>query len=286
MKKITLLCSLWFSIGCAFAQNNTAQVAEANQAVSSEDNQIVEVTHKFYTALETFSRNKEIILEPITNFLDKDYLSTRYIINVNGKQTRSETKLADYRNQLVAFKSIQGLVASYRVEKINFVRSYDAFATINYIVLVTASINDEVVLKFRSLVTNYLRKDENGEWKIIESNGLNVYKEQEIGICPIAISKKANNVNMYNTTVLSPAGNSFKTDSLTFAFKVANTKTIITCGQNGYLLENNEVICVKDEGKVVSVKLGKGTTKTEAINTILSQHLYANKCMGFKTLTK
>lgn len=286
MKKIILVCGLWISTVYAFAQNNTAQIAEANQAVSSEDKQIVDVTQKFFTALEVFTNNKEVVIEPITKLLDKDFISTRYIISVDGKQTRSEVKLDAYRNQLVAFKSIQGFSSTYKVEKINFVRAYETFATINFSVLITASINDEVVLKFRSLVTNYLRKSETGEWKIVESNGVNVYKDQVVGICPLAISQKGNNVNEYGVTILSPAGTNFKTDNLVFNFKQADTKTLIMMNENVYKLDNNELTCIKENSKVVSIPLGKSSNPIESINLILSKQLYTNKCLGFKNIGK
>lgn len=285
MKQLTFLLLAAFLSTSLFAQE---AIQEANASNPGGNKAIVSVTYLFYETVEKVMNVKDGNTEPIMRMIDKDFISTRHIIDVDGRQTKSQINLNEYRNQLSAQMSISGLSVSSKIESVNFVKTYESFATISFTLLVTATINGESAIKFRSLVTNYLRKDESGNWRIFESNGVNVYKDQEIGLCPCSITKTSKDESQYGVKVLYPSGSTFNSENLQFTFKKADTKTLILVGKNAYTIEGNTLVCINENGKAVNKKLGSAnaSSRVEAINLILSQHLYTGKCLGFKAADK
>jgi hypothetical protein len=296
MNKFILL----FSLGAACILMNP-QTAKAQEPTSLSltapallpgthdkegDQEIVDITYKLYEAMDGITKAQDGNIEPVTKYLDKDFMAVRHITDVAGKQTRSELNLDGYRRQLSYLSSFTGLTTTYKIDNINFVRTYETMAVVNYSLYITASLNGEEVLKFRSIVTNYMRRGEDKQWKVLESNGLNIYREQEVGICPVAFSKASKDGTQYTATVISPAGTSFRTDVVNLTFKGAEGKTIISAGQSAWLLDGTTLTCVKDKGKVVNVRIGTANTRIECVNLILSQHLFSDRCLSFKTLEK
>lgn len=291
MKQSFLLTSLLL-LGSlvGFAQTETPSSAvsptEANAPIPAENEKIIGITQQFYSALTQYFVSKENNMDPIVQLLDKEFVLTRFVIDVSGKQTKSTSDLANYRMQLDALKKIDGLRSEYKIERFNFIKTYESFATVTFTVFITSYIQDETVVRFRSQVTNYLKREPGGEWRIYQSNALNVYKEQEIGVCPCALTKLSKDETKYEAKVLYPAGTNFNAENIEFEFKQSEAKILAIAGNNAYLIEKGEVICVKDKGQVVSNKLGKATTKPEAIMLILSQQLFSSNCIGFKSLSK
>lgn len=288
MKEIVISLIALFCLFNVNAQNSAVSAVnspEANQLVKAEDKMVIEVTNQYFNQLENYyTAGSEF--EVVSKFLDKDFSSTLFILDVTGKQTRSDLNLTSFKAQLDATKKIQGIKVNYVVESINFVRSYEALATINFTALITAQIDGEVVLRFRSFITNYLRKNENGDWKIFESTGINAIKEQEVGICPCTISQQSKDDLKYEAKVLYPSGNSFTNEVIAFEFKPSAKATLILSGNNAYTWENEQLTCVKENGEVVSIKLGKAANKPEVINLILGQQLLSKRCLGFKTISQ
>jgi hypothetical protein len=272
----------------AFTITASSQVNpnDANPVKRDLEKTVTDFTQQFYTSLEGIINAKDGNMEPVVKMLDKDYTMTRHILDVNNRLTKSTSNFNEFKMQTAAQMSISGLSVSFKMDRVNFVMAYEHFALINYSVWLNANLNGEPMLRFRSHITNYMRKDEQGNWKIYESNGANVYKEQEIGWCPCGISKTSKDDSQYAVKILSPSGNSFSSDNLVFDFKSADQKTLIVSGENAYTLDKGELVCVKDNGSVVNTKLGKAVTPVECINLILAKHLYASRCMGFKPLSK
>jgi hypothetical protein len=283
MKHLLVILTIFVSGIAAYAQ---VTPTDANPVNRELEKSVVSFTEEFYRALEGVINAKDGNMEPVTRFLDKDYTMTRHILDVNNRLTKNTSNINEFKMQTAAQMSISGLVATFKMDRINFVMAYDNFAIINYSVWLNASLNAEPILRYRSHVTNYMRKDEQGNWKIYESNGASIYKEQEIGWCPCGITKSTKDENQYSVKILYPSGNSFNTDNLTFNFKSAEQKTLIIVGNNAYMMDKGEVTCVKESGTVVNNKLGKAGTPVECINLILSKQLYASHCMGFKPISK
>lgn len=268
-------------------QTTTLAVQPMVQKSNAEQEQEVEKTMRvFYASMDEIIAQKNGNIEPVTKMLDKDFSAERLIIDVAGNQTRSSLTLDSYRTQLNQLASIQGFKTRQEIVRVDFTKAFESFAIISYTLQITGMLNDEEVLRFRSYVTTYLRRSGDGQWTIFESNGVNLYQDQEVGVCPVAFTKVSKDESLYSASVLSPAGNSFKSDKLDFSFKPSSPKVIITCGKNAYVQEGSMVTCVQDNGVPASTKLGNATTRIECINLILSQHLYAGKCLGFKTLEK
>lgn len=286
MKRIFLLLTITIACFGMKAQSTTVQSIQSPNPTISDDGarEVEELTHRFYANLDNVMNAKDGNIEPTTKMLDKNFTSVRYILDVDGRQSRSTLTLDSYRNQLHQLSMTQGFKTRHEILSVSFCKAVEKFAIINYTLQISGSLNGEDVLKFRSVVTNYLRRDESGQWVIFESSGVNVYQEQEVGACPVAFSKVSKDESQYAVSVLSPAGNSFKADKLDFTFKPTTQKTLITCGKNAYLLENDQITCVQEDGKTVSLKLGKATGRIACLNTILAQHLYAGKCLSFKTM--
>lgn len=283
MKHLLVILTIFISGIAAYAQ---VTPTDANPVNHELEKSVTSFTEQFYLALEGVINAKDGNMEPVTKFLDKDYTMTRHILDVNNRLTKSTSNINEFKMQTAAQMSISGLVAKFKMDRINFVMAYDNFAIINYSVWLNASLNGEHILRYRSHVTNYMRKDEQGNWKIYESNGASIYKEQEIGWCPCGITKTSKDDSQYAVKILSPSGNSFISDNLVFDFKSAEQKTLIIAGTNAYTLDKGEVTCVKDNGTVTSTKLGKAGTPIECINLILAKHLYSSRCMGFKPISK
>lgn len=268
-------------------QTTTLAVQPMVQKSNAEQEQEVEKTMRvFYASMDEIIAQKNGNIEPVTKMLDKDFSAERLIIDVAGNQTRSSLTLDSYRTQLNQLASIQGFKTRQEIVRVDFTKAFESFAIISYTLQITGMLNDEEVLRFRSYVTTYLRRSGDGQWTIFESNGVNLYQDQEVGVCPVAFTKVSKDESLYSAAVLSPAGNSFKSDKLDFSFKQSSPKVIITCGKNAYAQEGSMVTCVQDNGVPASTKLGNATTRIECINLILSQHLYAGKCLGFKTMEK
>lgn len=283
MKRIFLLFSISMLCFGVTAQSGTAELL--NPTVSDEGAREVEdLMHRFYSTLDNVMNAKDGNIEPVIRALDKDFSAVRYILDVDGRQTRSELNLDSYRKQLSQLAMTTGFQTQHQILKVSFCKAVERFAIINYTLQITGKINGEDVLKFRSVVTNYLRRDNSGQWVVFESSGVNVYQEQEVGVCPVAFAKMSKDESLYTASILSPAGSSFKADKLEFAFKAGSPKTLITCGKNAYVLEGDQVTCVQDNGSPASLKLGKASGRIECLNLILSQHLYSGKCLGFKTM--
>lgn len=280
-----LLLSL-AALALVFAATAQVTPTDANPVKRDLEKTVTDFTLQFYTALESVINAKDGNMEPVVKMLDKDYTMTRHILDVDNRLTKSTSNINEFKMQTAAQMSISGLVVSFKMDRINFVMAYEHFAIVNYSVWLNASLNGEPMLRFRSHVTNYMRKDDQGNWKIYESNGATVYKEQEIGWCPCGITKTSKDDSQYAVKILSPSGNSFSSDNLVFDFKTADQKTLILMGANAYTLDKGELTCVKDNGSVVNTKLGRAGTPVECINLILSKHLYASRCMGFKPLSK
>lgn len=284
MKRIFLLLTI--TIACLGMKAQTVAV-QSGQAVQPSDEgarEVIELTNHFYTALDNVMNQKDGNIEPVTRMLDRDFNSVRYILDVDGRQSRSTLTLDSYRTQLHQLQMTAGFQTHHKILNVSFCKAVEKFAIINYTLQITGTLKGEEVLRFRSVVTNYLHRDNNGQWVIFESSGVNVYQEQEVGACPVAFTKVSRDESQYSVSVLSPAGNSFKADKLDFVFKPTSQKTLITCEKNAYLLENDQVTCVQDNGSTVSLKLGKATGRIECLNVILSQHIYAGKCLSFKTM--
>jgi hypothetical protein len=258
----------------------------ASLASDDQEQHLQNLVRSFYANLDRVVAEKNGNIEPVTKMLDKNFSAVRYIIDVDGRQTRSEMTVDGYRNQIAQLSMIPGFKTNYEVQAVNFTKSFETFGLVNYTLQITGTLNEETVLRFRSIVTTYFRHDTNGEWVIFESNGVNVYQDQEVGICPVAFTKVSKDESQYTASVLSPAGNTFKSDKLDFNFKVAGAKTLVTCGKNTYVIEGSQVSCVQDNGSPSALKLGKAATRIECINLVLSQHLYAGKCLGFKTMER
>jgi hypothetical protein len=288
MKKIIqpLLLSLFFTSSLVgFAQQKTN--LSANNHLEEQEAIVIKNTSDFYSALSNLYLDKERNVEKVTRYLHKDYSSTRYIIDVAGKISKSNFNLDAYRLQLSSQLEISGLSAKFKLEKVNMVRVYENFAVINYSLMTDAYIQNELVLKWRSFITNYVIK-ENGEWKIIESSGANIYKEQQVGICPCRIIKVKDDETIYTAKVLSPGGNNFNTDDFQFEFKTTDGDTkLIILGKSLYTWAGGKILCIKDgDGNATNVFVGNALTNFDAVNTILSKHLFSSKCLGFKTMTK
>lgn len=286
MKRIFLLLTITIACFGINTQSASAQTAQSINQVPSDDNarEVEELTRRFYVTLDNVMNAKDGNIEPVTRMLDKDFSSVRYILDVDGRQSRSTLTLDSYRKQLHELSMTAGFQTRHEIINVSFCRAVEKFAIINYTLQISGKLNGEDVLKFRSVVTNYLHRDSNGEWVIFESSGVNVYQEQEVGACPVAYTKASKDESQYSVSILSPAGNSFKAEKLDFVFKQAAPKTLITCGTNAYLLENDQVTCVQDNGAKASLKLGRATGRIECLNLILAQHLYTGRCLSFKTM--
>ncbi len=282
MKRLFLLLTI--TLGCFGVKAQQATTLSAQGG--DQEQQIEKLVRSFYHNLEEVIQNKNGNIEPIVKLLDKDFNAVRYIVDVEGRQTRSELTLDGYRKQVSQLSMIKGFRTRYEVEKIDYVKAFETFGLMSYTVQITGSLNDDVVLRFKSIVTTYLRRDSNGEWIIFESSGVNIYQNQEVGICPVSFTKTGKDETQYSATVLSPDGNNFRSEKLDFIFKTVGPKTVITCGKNVYMLEGSQISCVQDNGTASSLKLGKATGSVECINVILAQHLYAGKCLGFKAMDR
>lgn len=283
MRRIFLLLTITiFSLGM---KAQTTPVPPDQTAISDDGaREVAELTNTFYAALDNVMNAKDANIEPVTKMLDKEFTSVRFILDVDGRQSRSTLTLDSYRKQLHQLQMTPGFQTQHKILTVSFCKAVEKFAIINYTLQITGTLNGEEVLKFRSVVTNYLHRDNSGQWVIFESSGVNVYQEQEVGACPVAFAKVSRDESQYSASILSPAGNSFKAEKLEFVFKPAGPKTLITCGKNAYLLENNLVTCVKENGSTVSLKLGKATGRVESLTVILAQHLYKGKCLSLKTM--
>jgi hypothetical protein len=272
----------------SLAQQNTILpqgARDANPPTEQEEENVKNVTLQFYENMQAIANSKENNIEPVSKLLDKEFSATRYIIDVSGRQTKSTINIDWYKMQLAVIQSIPGLKVTFDVERINFVRAYERFAIINYTLMVNATLENETVLRFRSQVTNYLKKQEGSDWKLFESNGVNVFKEQEIGICPCTIIKPIKtNDTKYEVKLLYPAGNTFDFVSLNYDFKPAGNKTLIVSKNDAYVLENDELTLVKKDNKPVSEKMGKANSNVNVITTIINKQ-FADKCIGFKAIT-
>ncbi len=279
---------LFIIASCTFGVTAHAQItpADPNPKKVEEEKAVVAFTEQFYRTMETMVEAKDGNMEPLTKYIDKEFLFTRHILDVNNQLSKATSSLAEFKMQLNAQMSLSGLKVDYNVDRINFVMAYDNFATINYSVWVSASLNGEPMLRHRSHVTNYMRKDDHGNWKLYESSGVNIYKEQEMGWCPCSITKTGKDDTQFAVKILYPAGNSFGTDNLIFDFKGGEQKILIIVGENAYTMDKGEVICVRDKGNTVNIKLGKANAPVECINLIMSKHLYAARCTGFKAISK
>lgn len=266
--------------------NAQVQTLSAQPTSNDAELQIEGTLRSFYAAMDETIAAKNGNIEPVVKMMDKDFTSERVIIDVTGRQTRSELTLDTYRGQLNQLSSIQGFKTRQEILKISFVRIFESFALVNYTLQISGILNEEEVIRFKSYVTTYFRRNNDGQWVIFESNGLNVYQDQEIGVCPVSFTKVSKDESLYSASILSPAGNNFKSDKLEFAFKQGTQKTLITCGKNTYVLEASQLTCVVENGSTVSIKLGRASSPIESINVILSQHLYAGKCLSFKTMEK
>jgi hypothetical protein len=286
MKRIFLLLTIAISCLGIKAQSTTGQLTQAAKPVTSVDGakEVEELMRRFYSSLDNVMNAKDGNIEPVTKMLDKDFSSVRYILDVDGRQSRSTLTLDSYRNQMHQLSMTPGFQTRHEILAVSFCKAVEKFAIINYTLQITGKLNGEDVLRFRSVVTNYLHRGADGQWLIFESSGVNVYQEQEVGACPVAFTKASRDESQYTASILSPAGNSFKEEKLDFVFKPAGPKTLITCDKNAYLLENDQVTCVQENGSTVSLKLGKATGRVESLNVILAQHLYKGKCLSFKTM--
>jgi hypothetical protein len=280
MKQAQLFCAILLMAVTLKAQ--TPDVA--NASLPESEKEIVAFTRKFYLALEE-AQNTGIV-EPAMQMLDKNYTSTRHILDVDGRQTKAVLSIQDFRSQLNARLSIKGLAAKFKIESVNFVKVYENIATINFTLVIYATLNNEPILSYKSFLTNYLKKDEQGNWRIFESNGINVYKRQEVGLCPCQITQSTKNSDEYSVKVLAPSGTMFKEDVVVFTFKKAEGQTLVMVGENAYTLKGNEVTSAKIDGKVVVSKVGLASTPIEVINLILSNSIYNGKCLGFKQMDK
>lgn len=288
MKRLSLFLSILMCYCLVNAQQTTTlSVQPLVQKSNAEQEQEVEKTMRlFYASMDEIIAHKNGNIEPATKMLDKDFSAQRLIIDVAGNQTRSSLTLDSYRAQLNQIASIPGFKTLQEITRVDFTKAFESFAIISYTLQITGMLNDEEVLRFRSYVTTYLRRNGDGQWTIFESNGVNLYQDQEVGVCPVAFAKVSKDESLYSASILSPAGNSFKSDKLDFSFKQSPPKTIVTCGKNVYVIEGSMVTCIQDNGSPVSNKLGKASSPIECINLILSQHLYAGKCLSFKTMEK
>jgi hypothetical protein len=261
-----------------------AQVNEPNKPVAEDNEKIVSMIKAYYADIATYLQDKNIPLEQVTRHLTADYKSERHIILVDGRQTNSASGLLDLRHQLDKIKSIQGVKVEYQIEKVLNVRSYDNIATINYMMMYTVLVGEERVLKFRSIITDYLKKDDNNVWRIFDSHGLNVYKSQDFGLCPFAILQKTADGNTFEVKVLYPTGQTFTSETLTYTFTNSDGKVLIKEGENSYLLENKTITLIQDATAKQNKKLGSANNNLEAVTAILGQHRFAGTCTGFRTL--
>lgn len=261
-----------------------AQVNEPNKPVAEDNEKIVSMIKAYYADIATYLQDKNIPLEQVTRHLTADYKSERHIILVDGRQTNSASGLLDLRHQLDKIKSIQGIKVEYKIEQVMNVRAYENIATINYILVYSILIGEERVLRLRSIITDYAKKDETNGWRIFDSHGLNVYKSQDIGLCPLAVVQKTSDATTFEVNILYPTGQTFSSETLTYSFTNSEGKVLIKEGDNSYLLENKTITLIQDATAKQNKKLGSANNNLEAVTAILGQHRFAGTCTGFRTL--
>jgi hypothetical protein len=284
MKQLFLFLSLVASV-TIFAQNTAVQSIQTltNQADDS-GHEIEQVIRQYYSALEQSMQNNDDNKESLLKLLDTDFTAVGYTMSVNGEQLKTITSLAECKKQLAALNQAQSFSVRFEVENTQFSQSTEFFAFANFHVFVTASLNNEEIMKFRSIVNCYMRRDEAGHWLLFETNGVNLFSNQEMVICPITIAKPSKDNLHYSVTIISPSGAGFNTEVIAFTFKDIDKKTTITFAQNVYVIENAQLSCVKENGQTINRPLGRANGRLESINLILTQHLYKEKCLDFKTI--
>lgn len=281
MKYLLLILLLFSSV---FSHQIFAQAEEPNKPLAEDNEKIVSLIRSYYADIATYIQDKNTPLEQVTRHLTSDYKSKRHIVLIDGRQTESNSGLLEFRHQLDKIKSIQGIKVEYKIEQIINVRTYENIATINYILVYSILIGEERVLRLRSIITDYVKKDATNGWRIFDSHGLNVYKSQDIGLCPLAVVQKTGDATTFEVKILYPTGQTFTSETLTYSFTNGDGKVLVKEGENAYLMENKNIILIKDATSKQNTKIGLANSPIEAISVILANHRFAGTCIGFKTL--
>ncbi|MCU0442470.1 MAG: hypothetical protein MUE96_08730 [Bacteroidia bacterium] len=271
-------------LSCWLASDVVAQTPEPNKPIVEDNEKITALIQNYYADIASYLQDKNVPLEQVTRHLTPDYKSTRHIVLIDGRQTESNATLLDMRHQLDKFKATQGIKVEYLIEKILNVRTYENIAVIHYIMVYSILVGEERVLRLRSIVTDYAKRDDANGWRIFDSHGLNVYKSQDIGLCPVAVLQKNTDATLFEVKVLYPTGQTFTSETLTYSFTKGDGKVLIKEGENAYIMENKAITLIQDATSKQNTKVGIANNPTEAISIILAQHRFAGTCLGFRTL--
>jgi hypothetical protein len=288
--KLTCTCfiALFFCCSLAFAQ--PAKLASSKQANTSKP----ETNKEMHEALQTYIKamniifidNKEHSIEPVVQCLDKDYNSTRYVMDVGGYPRRTKEDLDAYRMQLAGMIGINGLAIKQTLEDISFVKTYETFGIISFSMLREVMLDKENLMKIHVFETVYLRKQQ-GKWLICEENVVNVTKEQHLGICPCQFVQMKEGALKYKANMLVPDGTGFLTTAVAFEFTGQDGSVkLIRANNNAYRWDPNGMLtCVQKENAEVSELLpGNANTNFKAMESILTNHIYGKQCIGLRAM--
>jgi hypothetical protein len=285
MKRLLLILSVLICGALTNAQSVSVQSIQAEASRVDDSGQGLEnIIREYYNAIQQSLQSNGNSLEALHKFLDPHFRATGYTLDQNGDPIQTGISMPAYENSLIALSKLSTFSANFELDNVQFSQATESFGSIQYSVIVTGSLNNEEIIRFKSIVHAYLRRNASGSWVIFDLNGVNLYNNQEMSVCPVVFQKSGKDDTHFEVSVLSPCGFGFNLETNAFIFKDSDKKTVVTCGQNVYIIEALQVSCIKDNGQKANIHLGRATGRLDCINLILAQHLYNGKCLGLKTV--
>ncbi len=261
--------------------------SQANQVKPDANQEITATIKQFINAINgLYVNNPEHSITPVTRMLEPDFESTSFQVDVGGNPRRFHKNTSEYNANLMRLINIPGFKISFTLASVNFVRTYEHIATANISITSTYSLNEEAMVKTRGFVNIILRKRSDG-WKLWEVNITDVIKDQSMGMCPCEHIRIGEGDNAFKTKLLVPNGDDFAAVELDFEFSnVGNAKWIKVAG-NTYSWENNKITCIrKVEENVAEPLNGTAGNVYEAMNLVITGHLYGSHCIGLRSKGK
>jgi hypothetical protein len=172
----------------------------------------------------TFGKHKD--KAKVLEYMDKEVLGTLITTDINRKVTSFDSDIAGFDNHLKGILLKDGLNVNYKI--INVPRAYVSgeVGVVVYEATYQQQKNEEIWSAGDETVALTLKKDKNGQWKIIHYTTIAFENEKYKGQCFCAVRETEN--LKYQTLTTAPAGKGYMTYTHDFTFANKDQDKIIT----------------------------------------------------------
>jgi hypothetical protein len=275
MKKLIFILLMAVGLlGSAFAQSQITPVTQNPQ----------EFIRDFYDAQNKFLNGNVEMESKISQHLHPECVYLRSTEDIRGVVRTVRFNKEELMRELRGTKSAN-IRIERKVHKVVYSHQIGNLANVSLILEVNFYQDTTKVASSGAFISHSLANS-GGTWAIRNMLADRVLLNQSIGVCGLAMSRKApQKPEAYAIKVMYPSGESFETVDHTVTVKGEGAIKIIDVDNKNYYTLKEGTLYTAKIGEVQVVEtLGKAPSVNEALALILSKSMYKGNCLRFETL--